>query len=335
MEIGIDHYTIAHRGLSADETLLFAHERGLAGVQFHDPSMIDRSLKPERMGEFRRRADGLRLYLEVGIPSPNPIRRGRAEGRAVTAAEHARDLARHLEAVAALGCRHARAFVGDRHDRFRLDVSWADQQAATLEVIRLLRSLLRDLGVRIAVENHADLTVDELCTLVDQLGEDVAGVTLDTGNLTMRLDEPVAAVERLAPLVLGTHLKDSVLAFTARGLCWQARPVGSGVVPIADILGLLNSADPALNLSIELHPRTYDLPIFDPSWLAFFPDLKPSALAATVALAAACERRYADGSLPRVEDVEAIPWDQRDLDWLARSVGYLRPIVTVLGSLSM
>ena len=41
------------------------------------------------------------------------------------------------------------------------------------------------------------------------------GVTLDTGNLVMRLDDPVEAVARLAPHVLATHVKDAVLAFSA------------------------------------------------------------------------------------------------------------------------
>jgi hypothetical protein len=87
---------------------------------------------------------------------------------------------------------------------------------------------------------------------------------------------------------------------------------------------------PTLALSIELHPRTYDLPIYDPRWLAFFPGLKPASLAAVVRLAAACERRFAEGSLPRPEVVEAIPWASRDLDWLARSLGYLRSVVPTL-----
>ena len=84
-------------------------------------------------------------------------------------------------------------------------------------------------------------------------------------------------------------------------------------------------------LSIELHPRTYDLPIYDPSWLAFFPDLRPESLAAVVRLAASCERRFAEGSLARPEVVEAVPWADRDLDWLASSLGYLRAIVAMLG----
>jgi sugar phosphate isomerase/epimerase len=339
MRIGFDHYTIAHRGLSAEETLRLAHERGLGGVQFLDAAAIDPALDPERLRAFRAWAEGgpaggpRDLYIEVGIPSPNPLRRGRAERRIVTAEEHARDLVRHLDAVAALGCRHARAYIGDRHDRFRRDVAWADQVAATVDVLTRLRPALRERQIRVAIENHADFTAEELLRVVDDLGDDIAAVTLDTGNLLMRLDDPVAAAERLAPRVACCHAKDAVLAFTPRGLCWQARPVGSGILPMADILGTLHRANPQLHLSIELHPRTYDLPIFDPSWLAYFPALTPRALAALVALAATCERRYASGALSRPEAVEAIPWADRDLDWLAHSAGYLRPIVMLLDSL--
>jgi 3-oxoisoapionate decarboxylase len=327
IRIGFDHYTIGHRNLSAEATLDFARARGLDGVQFLEPASIDPGLDPSRLAAFRRRADAMGLYLEVGLPSPNPARRSRQEGRPVSAEDHARELSRHVEAVAALGCRHARAYVGDRHDRFRDDVPWDDQRAATLDVLRRLGPALRSCGVRVALETHADLTADELLAMLDRLGHEVAGVTLDTGNLMMRLDDPVAAAVRLAPLVLATHVKDAVLATTPRGLCWQARPVGSGIVPMAEVLAPLLRANPALALSIELHPRTYDLPIRDPSWLAHFPGLRDESLAAVLRLADACERRYADGALARPEAVEAIPWPDRDLDWLDRSLAFLRRLV--------
>ena len=125
------------------------------------------------------------------------------------------------------------------------------------------------------------------------------------------------------------RLEDMVLAFTARGLCWQAAR-RLRILPIPDILATILNARPGIALSIELHPRTYDLPIYDPRWLAFFPDLRPESLAAVVRLAAECERRYADGSLARPEVIEAIPWSSRDLDWLASSLGYLRSVVPTL-----
>jgi sugar phosphate isomerase/epimerase len=325
--IGFDHYTIAHRGLSPAATLEFAAARGFAGVQFLEPAALDASLAAERLEDVRARASALGLYLEVGLPSPNPVRASRSLGREVTPAEHARAIGPHVDAAAALGCRHARLYVGDRHDRFRTDVGWAAQRAASEEVLRLLAPRLRSLGLRAAVETHADLTVDELLGLIERVGPEVAGVTVDTGNLLMRLDDPIRGAERLAPYVLATHVKDAVLAFTPRGLCWQARPIGAGVLPMPDLLAPLLRANPGLNLSIELHPRTYDLPIFDPEWLAYFPALEPAGLASIVRLAASCERRYADGSLPRPETVEAVPWAERDLDWLTSSLGYLRPLV--------
>src|SRR5262249_3971457 len=154
-----------------------------------------------------------------------------------------------------------------------------------------------DLGLRVAIETHADLTADELLRLVEGLGPEVAGVTLDTGNLAMRLDDPARATERLAPRVLMAHGKDCGLERAPRGLRWQARPVGSGVLPMPDLLAPLLRANPALNLSIELHPRTYDLPIHDPTWLAHFPGLRPESLAAVSRLADLSEARFATGFL--------------------------------------
>lgn len=328
--IGFDHYTIGHRGLSGQATLEFARSLGLDGVQFLEPASIDSGLDADRLSAFRRTADGMGLYLEVGIPSPNPTRRSRVLGRPLSARVHAQELARHVEGVAALGCTHARAYVGDRHDRFRADPPWSAQLDATVDVLKQLAPRLRDLGIRVAIETHADLTVDELLGVLDRLGDEVAGVTLDTGNLVMRLEDPVRAVERLAPCVLATHVKDAVLAFTPRGLCWQARAVGSGILPMPELLGPLLRANSALVLSIELHPRTYDLPIYDPSWLAFFPTLRPDSLASVVRLTALCEQRFADGTLDRPAHVEAIPWAERDLDWLSRSLAYLRTLASAL-----
>ncbi len=330
--IGFDQYTIAHRGLSPDATLRFAAEHGLDGVQFLDPSSIDRGLDPQALAGCRRLADELGLYLEVGLPCPNPVRRSRDLGRSVTTREMAAELAPHVEALAILGCRRARVYIGDRHDRFRTDVRWDDQRTATVSVLSELTPRLWDLRIRLAIENHADMTASELLGVLHRLDDEVAGITLDTGNLVMRLDDPLEAVERLAPRAIATHVKDAVLAFTPRGLCWQARPVGSGILPMPDMLAVLLRASPGIALSIELHPRTYDLPIYDPRWLDFFPALRPSSLAAVVHLAAECERRYADGSLERPERVEAIPWPERDLDWLASSLGYLRTVVPTLMS---
>jgi len=330
MKIGLDAYTIEHRGLTAEETLVFAREHGLDGVQFLDPSRMAADLDPVRLAEIRDLAASLELVIEIGLPSINPVRASRLAGRSISPTDHAVSLIAFIKAANLLGCRHARVYLGDRHDRFRNDPPWSSQINASRKVIELLEPCLRDHDLALAVETHADLTSGELLEILGDFDERVLGVTLDTGNLVMRLDDPIKAVERLAPRVLATHIKDAVLAFTLRGLCWQARPVGSGILPMPDLLAILHRARPGLLYSIELHPRTYDLPIYDITWLDYFPDLRPSSLVAVARLAALCERRFAEGSLARPETVEAIPWPDRDLDWLASSVGYLRAVLAML-----
>lgn len=328
MRIGLDLYTIGHLDASIDEALAFAAARGLDGVQVLEPRAIDPGLDPARLAAFRERAAAVGLAVEVGLPSPNPHGLLSPPEAPADPAARADWFRPQLEAVAALGLPHARAFVAARHDRFRVDPPWTEQRRATAAVLRAMRADLLRLGLRLAIETHADQTADEILDLIAEVGDDVLGVTLDLGNLPMRLDDPLDAAERLAPHVLMTHAKDCALTFSPRGLRWQARPLGEGCVPVPEILSILRRASPDLMLSIELHPRTYDLPIFDPSWLAYFPGLRPSSLAAVVRLAADCERRYADGTMPRPEAVEAIPWPERAEAWIERSATFLRGIIS-------
>src|ERR1700722_2226600 len=90
--IGLDHYTIAHRGFTARQTLEFAQAHYFDGVQFEEPAVIEPGLDRARLAEYRRRAEAMGLYLEVGLPSPNPARRSRAVAREVEPAELAREL---------------------------------------------------------------------------------------------------------------------------------------------------------------------------------------------------------------------------------------------------
>jgi sugar phosphate isomerase/epimerase len=327
MKIGWDHYSIAHRNLDPFQALDLLKAHGGEGMQFLEPEALDLSLDQGVLKSIRDTSDSLGLYLEVGLPCPNPCRRSRLIGRELSIHEMVDYLRPQVEAIAVMNLPHARLYMGDRHDRFRDDPDWRTQISAGAEVLRGLTPVLKDHGIRIAIETHADFTVEEMLQLFDSLDDQQFGVTLDTGNLAMRLQDPIRSVERLAGRVMVTHLKDAVLDFSPRGLRWQARPIGKGVVPIAEIVQLLYKTDPHLNLSIELHPRIYDLPIFDPSWLRYFPDLKPEGLASIIALAYRGSEAIRTGEMESLETQEAVPWSDRDLASLDSSMVYLRKVV--------
>ena len=181
MRIGFDAYTIEHRGLSVEDVLDFARAR-LEGVQFLEPASIAPDLDPARLAEVRAMAEARGLALDVGIPSPNPARDPAGRAGRSTPEEHADDLIRHDRAAAALGCRHARAYLGDRHDRFRTDVRWIDQlrrvpgrpETSGAGLTRT-RGRRRD---RDACGRHRRRDLE----LLDGFDPGVLGVTLDTGT---------------------------------------------------------------------------------------------------------------------------------------------------------
>lgn len=331
MKIGLDHYTIGHLKLNARETLDFAVEHHLGGVQFEEAHQLSPTLDAGELRAVKEYADERGLSLEVGIPSINPFRVPEGQGDPPSVAAW---LEPYVRAGAAAGSPFLRTLIGWLHDRYDEEVPWADQLTGATRVLQHLAPLARDLGVRFAVETHMDATTFELLRLIETVGEEVVGICLDTGNLTTRLEDPMAATQRVAPYVIATHTKDSILFFADDGLRWQARPCGQGAIPLREMLRCLGEYVPDLTLSLEDHPRIYPLPIFDPAWLGSYSDLTPQELAALIQRARACEQRIAAGEIPDPETLEAIPWPERVESRLKASRSFLHTVLAEEGLLS-
>ena len=63
-------------------------------------------------------------------------------------------------------------------------------------------------GIKLAIENHIDYNSDELLCLLKDVDSPYFGINFDSGNFLRVLDDPVKAMEKLAPYVMATHIKD-------------------------------------------------------------------------------------------------------------------------------
>jgi sugar phosphate isomerase/epimerase len=142
----------------------------------------------------------------------------------------------------------------------------------------------------LAIETHFEFTSFELLRLFDMCraapGE-YLGICLDTMNLLTMLEDPVAATERLLPWVVTTHVKDGGLLLTEDGLVSFTAEAGTGVLDLAGIFEKLSASPRKINLSLEDHGGDTLIPVFDPDFLAKFPDLAVAELAKLLGLAAA------------------------------------------------
>jgi sugar phosphate isomerase/epimerase len=324
-----------------------ARDEHLAGLFFRHMLHLSATLDPGELREVRQAADGLGMYLEAGLGRVNPYNIPESpEMRALGDGDTVLGYRRVMEAAAGIGVTELWAETATfkpyrgrlAYDRFRTDVSWADQLAATVKFLRLLAPFARDLGIHINLETHEEITSFELVRIVEAVGPDVVGVTFDTGNVLQRLEHPTWAARRLAPYVRQTHIKDYDLVRLPDGLDCQLRPNGQGVVELTEIIPILHAANPQLNLSLEVRPfggaggngiegtiPGATISLYDREWLAGHPDLTTEELAAVLELLQRYENRVAAGEVASFEEYRAAVWDEQAAwQYVRSSCAYVR-----------
>lgn len=134
------------------------------------------------------------------------------------------------------------------------------QIEALTKMFREAVKVAEDSGVKLAVENHIDFTADEILRLLEGVNSKYFGLNFDTGNFLRLLDDPVRGMEKLAPYVLATHVKDLMPDKNVSPTEWfffAGVPVGKGLIDNYKLAELLHKANFPGFLAVEIdHPHT-------------------------------------------------------------------------------
>jgi hypothetical protein len=184
--------------------------------------------------------------------------------------------------------------------------------------------------VKVAIENHnGDLTAREVKAMIEEVGFDLLGSCMDTGNPMWLLEDPMLTLEVLGPYVVTTHIRDSALYEHPRGAAFQWVALGDGNMDFPAIVALFKKSCPqaAVQLEIITGRPPQVLPYLEPDFWKAFPKLPAADFARFVALAKK-GRPYAGpmviggtGQQPR--EYEAALTLQQRLD-LERSIEYAK-----------
>jgi sugar phosphate isomerase/epimerase len=131
---------------------------------------------------------------------------------------------------------------------------------ALVQMFKKAVVVAKEYNVKLAVENHIDFTADEILRLLTEVDSEYFGLNFDTGNFLRLLDDPIAGMEKLAPHVLATHVKDLMPDKNARPTDWfffAGVPVGHGLINNEKLAQLLHKANFKGFLAVEIdHPHT-------------------------------------------------------------------------------
>lgn len=271
---GLWEYTLRENPpMSVEHYLRKAAELNLDGVQLCDPRHLE-SLEYGYVSGLRQKAESLGLYLGLGTGGTNP--------------DHLQNMVRTAHV---LGSPLVRTFVGK--PRPTSSQAMADLLSATGAEIAQVIPVCERYGVSLVLENHQDLTTDELLTLLEFLDSEWVGICFDTGNPLALLEDPRECATAFGPLIRSVHLKDYQVVARSDGFLLLGCALGEGVVDLSAVLEVLAASAPQANLNIEAFMGKHICPALEEDYLKHLPEATAHALARTL-------RLVRDRGLPRM-----------------------------------
>jgi sugar phosphate isomerase/epimerase len=240
------------RQMSTFELIDLIVSLGLEGIHLDDGVL--EYLDPVFLAEVHRAAAENNLYLEYNFSMDFG---GFGIGKQHDLAE-AIDTARHLGAdivKVSMDLRRPRPVAASR---FHPEVMAA--MASFADRLKAAALLAESVGIRIAVENHCDSFSDEILWLLDRVDHPCVGACIDTVNALHVTEDPMSAIEKLAPRAFTNHFRDDRIVFQRWGFKLVGTAVGEGDIDMMRALQLFREKSSMRRINIETE---MDIPLDD------------------------------------------------------------------------
>ena len=282
VKLGFDTYSVRAFKWRAPQLLEYAAGLKLDTIQF---SSLDdyESHETPYLQKVKEQAARLNIAIDAGMGCVCPSSKAFAKS-----GPPARDrLLEGIRIAKDVGAKAMRCYLGTQADRVG-EPGIEAHMANTISLFKSVRSEALDLGVKIALENHAgDMQAREVKTIIEESGKDFVAACLDTGNPVWCVEDPFVTLETLAPYVVTTHVRDSAVFETPRGAAWQWVALGDGSVDLVRFVAEFRRLCPQSSMQLEIitgrPPAEHRY--FDADFWKLFPKMPGWEFARFVALA--------------------------------------------------
>lgn len=310
--LGIDNFAVRASNWKAARLIDYASSLNVDSLFISDLESFE-AADETLLAALRAQAAAASVGLHVGMWSVCPTSKAFRKENGTADAQ----LANGIRIAHAVGSPVLRVVLGTWEDRLT-DGGIYRHIDTLVSVLKSARSRALDAGLAIAVENHAgDMRSEELVALVEMAGRDYVGVNYDAGNALWTIEDPVDALERLAPYVVTTSVRDGVVTETPTGARVRWTAMGDGQVDLPLLAQRFADACPGVPLHIEtISGVGRDLPFLDEEFWEAWPRVDGSSLARFIRLM----RRKAP-TTPTVAKPNDAADQRRELE---RSLAYCR-----------
>jgi len=234
--IGVKGY-IPSNPMNLDQFINKAISLNLSGIQICD-NLRYSDLSERKLKKIKERIEERRMFIETGAMNSNPMY-----------------LKTMLMVSNKLGSTILRVIPEINRYGSKKDIQ--DQLNSIIKDIEKVLDVAKDFNVRLALENHANLSSEELLYIIKSVDDNFIGVCLDTMNSIVLMEHPLKTAQVLAPYSITVHLKDFRIEKNPRGHKIIGVPLGEGLVDFPKIIQILkhSNLDPNINLELFVDKR--------------------------------------------------------------------------------
>jgi len=169
---------------------------------------------------------------------------------------------------------------GRRYETFDSMAAFQTFKKESIRSIQRAEPIVRKYKVKLAIENHKDWRSKEMIHILDTIGSEWVGVTLDTGNNISLLEDPMEVVEALAPYTFSVHLKDMAVQEYKDGFLLSEVNLGTGCLDMNAIVDTIKKHQPQVRFNLEMITRDpLKIPCLTEKYWATFDQISASELA--------------------------------------------------------
>ncbi len=269
IKLGFDTYSLRGFGWKDIQFLDFGASLKVDTIQISSSADYS-SLDAVHLRDVKAHADRLGIQIDAGIGCICPVSKSWKDAGGPAD----KQLTDGLKIAKAVGARAMRCFMGSPLDR-RSERPIEELMDATIKVFKSVRAQAQDLNVKIAIENHGDMTARETRAVIDEAGRDFVASCLDTGNPMSVMEDPQLTLEVLGPYAVTTHIRDSVVFETPQGAATQWVGFGDGMVDWKAFLELYQKLCPQALLQLEniTGRPPQPVPYYSKEWWKHFPKM--------------------------------------------------------------
>ena len=129
------------------------------------------------------------------------------------------------------------------------------------DLVKTHAQAAQNAGVRLCLENHTEAFSQEVVYAIHRVNHPYVGACVDTNNSLMVGEDPLTAVQALAPLAFTNHFSDHAIVFDQYGCRITGVATGTGDVPMKEAYRIISGcpAMERLNLEVEFDPGRHDM----------------------------------------------------------------------------